>query len=1600
MANWNTTEPRETQGVSWANPVVGAAPETADLKAKIISGALDGSPAYSEVYNSLLSNNDDSMFRDMMYTKEVGDYETARYEALNETLGLNTEDSRSLFEYLATQDGSSFVSDKRTNLEENYAQKVIDTAEAYMQEESSVSTYDVLGDLADSLVKDTKDKLAEATALKEIGKELEEYDKGITFGDVGDVLQQFIPGRSASLQMNELEGFEGSSWLPGQNLRETILSIKALPTVAERVEAVRTLVKNVQESSPDVARKILALYSSGMSEEDAFWDTFQITGFDVLDAVVIGKVAGVGKALKATGKGSATAARIAAGRLNAIRKGASVDPADPAKEIAEESALTSEVAMRTAKDSVDEVIQREKGLEHLTNNLSGLYGVERIANGSTTLNTAAKNRIVAELQVTSEDTLSALRGTASVERLDPEQLKIAVEDARSRFLREAGDFAYHVIDVGPVIRSDFTNTNSISIRLGRKDGSLLSFKGAEKLAKDLKFLTDDVTIKQQGEKFYVEVVKDVDESKSFDDALADIEITTGAVSERSVASALTKVLGKGRVLDPRGARYILSSGNVEQRLKALHGTTNIERIFVEILKPITKLKWSKKEIKELDIILNRALETPNPKTKTKGVNYDTIKELEDAFFDQFNKHPSEKQVRAYYSFRQAMDTLYLMTDAGRLRDIRRVGGVNVELSVKTGAKGKQTVVSGLARPVDNIQPITKTNASIAFIDEAGNVTIRDIGPRTNIADVSERLAKAEVEKHEIVQAIDGPLKIGDDYAHYIVSETPVKKNRVGFGTLGYNYGGLHVAQNPHWVKVPKFVGKAARYYTEDLVHINAFTAKQAESLANALNRARLALKRDLFGNTNDEWKRIVEDELPHLTPEEFKSLYVGKRKVYDIDSPFAATRSGERAAEKINRNQLGENADYIDSTSGQLNPLGDLDRRFAAERMKQDIKTIREESLSQYTISNAPKLSALEALNTGLKQAIPNRLQKDYIFRSINEILNVQRATDEAIFNEDISKIWDAPMDFLHNPQKYLKAGISDANYAKLETIRKAVLRQVEVATPSQKILDNFGDAMLEFAYPGSKTFERLQTTALPLLKDPFLYARKVAFTLSMGLWNIHQIPLQATTYGSMLAISPTYTPHAFAAYTLQRMMLMTTNEGILRHFYKNGYKNFVSEDILKKTGFQLTEDQFVEMFESMRSAGWHRIGNEIGQIDGALNIDFLGGSRVTNAGRIVLDNGLAFFRGVERSLRMTGWNIAYMEFRKANPTKVLTQEDIGRIISRADNLTTNMSSANNANWQRGIFSVPLQFVSYQARMMEQVLPGLINKGPLTRGEAIRLLMMNSALFGTPAGAASAFPFISWSDSVKEYAANNGIDINSGWFEALNEGLVDKFIKEYLGTDLDINSRYGFSSVSFFKDLFGGEKPIWEVLAGPSGRAIASAIGGPIQVMKNLMDYDESFIEVTDFEPLLDLASSTRHWKHSLIAISQDRFVTRTNPNLAEVQSQRDAIGFALSGAYPDYATDTYVMNNVLRDNAEEDKARRKDISNFVKKALTYQDEQWDIGKQYLSKARILAESHGYTKAEFNEIVRNAWTSDSSWERAHKLLNRYYLEKQLKEGTK
>ena len=65
-------------------------------------------------------------------------------------------------------------------------------------------------------------------------------------------------------------------------------------------------------------------------------------------------------------------------------------------------------------------------------------------------------------------------------------------------------------------------------------------------------------------------------------------------------------------------------------------------------------------------------------------------------------------------------------------------------------------------------------------------------------------------------------------------------------------------------------------------------------------------------------------------------------------------------------------------------------------------------------------------------------------------------------------------------------------------------------------------------------------------------------------------------------------------------------------------------------------------------------------------------------------------------------------------------------MIQRADALTFHMTSIGASAWQKNAISVPLQFMTYPARVMEA-----LTTSSLTKGERAKLAMLIPIMFGT-----------------------------------------------------------------------------------------------------------------------------------------------------------------------------------------------------------------------------------------------------------------------------
>jgi hypothetical protein len=148
--------------------------------------------------------------------------------------------------------------------------------------------------------------------------------------------------------------------------------------------------------------------------------------------------------------------------------------------------------------------------------------------------------------------------------------------------------------------------------------------------------------------------------------------------------------------------------------------------------------------------------------------------------------------------------------------------------------------------------------------------------------------------------------------------------------------------------------------------------------------------------------------------------------------------------------------------------------------------------------------------------------------------------------------------------------------------------------------------------------------------------------------------------------------------------------------------------------------------------------------------------------------------------------------------------------MKTAGDFSFNMSKAGAAAWQQGWASIPTQFLSYQARVLE----ALLGK-QFTTPEKIRLLLGQVVLYGT--AGAPFLPFLS-----EKIRGDSGNPAELGTWEGLaDRGIVDTMIWGLTGEDTQFGERAGTGGfvTDTFRELMGmskyGQVSFVDVMGGP-----------------------------------------------------------------------------------------------------------------------------------------------------------------------------------------
>lgn len=735
---------------------------------------------------------------------------------------------------------------------------------------------------------------------------------------------------------------------------------------------------------------------------------------------------------------------------------------------------------------------------------------------------------------------------------------------------------------------------------------------------------------------------------------------------------------------------------------------------------------------------------------------------------------------------------------------------------------------------------------------------------------------------EALRSTPGLSNIGSGPISYVVAK-PVRSKNLPAMPIEYKGSGHMAYLHDYMVSQPKIrkyseAGEELSSYYGDTTLFMQPTAQSAREVVEDLNRARIMLKnKDFFGLRNF----LTTSRIP-MGYTDFVRMFKGKNKRFDLDTPFYNRERGKRTYDLHATDMQGRDGfKNITDYQGSLHNLyhDDLNLQYAMQRDAPARSAINIGSVNNpvYSIEPAPLIDAVTTMQQSSSQMARARYLDD---------IKIQSA--ERFVQEFPDLIDMTPNDIKHYPMRALVAPLKKPSTGDYQRYRKArefkraineflttasddnLRAQAAVNGIAELVLGRLGDAR------GMRAMEYINPLIAATIKDPVHFFRNVGFHTKMGFWNVKQLFMQGQGVIATAALEGMdHAAKGFVNGSFMRTLALSGSDDLIDEAAK---RNFAVTGMKPK--------HFREMYEAARDAGWLTVGRDYGTID-----DFLSGKVITTKAGKVLESGLMFFREGEKLNRYTAYAAAYQSWRKANPLLKFDEAAQIKILDRADLLTSNMTRASNAGWNRGWASVPTQFWSYHARMMDQMLGTR-----LTRSEKARMIAVYSTLYGVPAGSAglSAGTLIPWTEVTREALMSMGIEAQDNFItDMLLNGVPQATAGMLMGDEAPNIGAFGPTGNPALKDLIEGD---WEVLLGASGKiaknagqyafeAIASLLwngfgGSEDPITKSYFGVNTSRIPLSwsAAQPIISEISSFNNVQKGIYAIAYGTWYMKADP--------------------------------------------------------------------------------------------------------------------------
>lgn len=454
-------------------------------------------------------------------------------------------------------------------------------------------------------------------------------------------------------------------------------------------------------------------------------------------------------------------------------------------------------------------------------------------------------------------------------------------------------------------------------------------------------------------------------------------------------------------------------------------------------------------------------------------------------------------------------------------------------------------------------------------------------------------------------------------------------------------------------------------------------------------------------------------------------------------------------------------------------------------------------------------------------------------------------------------------------------------------------------------------------------TYDNLVGTKLPGLKgllylkhkDPIAAARSAAFHSLLGWFNPIQLWVQAQ--GASVAVAT----NLFKPKQLANTIRLTNALAAVDHLS--------SPKAIRHTAkaFGMAEDELVTMKKLWEKTGLRdsiltTADHAAAAVGHGIGMDAL--SRASN-------KGLMFYRAGELFNRRLSFTTALNKWRNANPGATVTEEALKDILTQSNNLMLGLTRANRAQWQKGVWSIPTQFLQISTKTMEALFGVNGNFTAIERGQILMGQLMLYGAAGIPLGGMGA----NWLAQSMGYTSQADIEASLDPLtrKAINEGFEGWASMAMFGIDIDVGQRaslasginqtldrllfddstlatqflgaFGSSASRFWKGMSGAFEPL------SGGLAETRAISNPLAVVG-------------------DLAKTISTWNNASKGLFMHRYDMivdrRGNPVVRRDFSATEEIAMAI-GFRPSQETQAYELRDIV---AAKEQLRKDVIDSIV----------------------------------------------------------------------